>query len=389
MEENKLKSLPVWELGFRPFFLFGSVIGIALMLIWLFFQNGISVNFNYYDPITWHAHEMIFGFALAIIIGFLLTSSQNWSGKEGIKGTKLKVLFFLWLAARVVPFISNLKLLNALVDLSFLILSSTFLLFYLSDKKQLKNQGYLFFLSLMFIGNLMVHLQMVGLVENIARKGLLLGIASIILIITLISGRIFPFFTNKSVENAKVKSYKAIDYLALLSIFLLIIGEQFFENTKFVSIVSLIAGLIHFFRWISWNPWQTRKVPILWILYLGYFWIIVGFILKGLSGFIGLMPSLGIHAWTVGGISILIYAMISRVSLGHTGRPIKASKLIVSGYIILNISAITRVFMPLYMPEWYVQAIFYSACFWIFAFILFIFQYWKILISPRVDGKPG
>lgn len=389
MDKNKLTDNPIWSIGFRPFFLFGTLTAVFLLAIWLFFQGGLIIGLPYYDPITWHGHEMVFGFTSAIITGFLLTSSANWSGKEGIKGTKLKILFFLWLTARILPFFNVLNYFTAIVDLSFLPLAVYFLFPYIGTEKQRKNQGFLVFLTLMFIGNLMVHLNMLNVVEGIARKGLLLGIDSIILIISLISGRIFPFFTRNAVKNAKVKNYKPIEFFAIFSAGVFLIGELISEGSVFVGVIALIAAFFHSIRWLCWNPWQTRKLPILWILYLGYFWIIAGFILKGLDPFIGFLPGIAIHTWTVGGISMLIFGMISRVSLGHTGRIIKAGRLIVTAYLLLNLSVIIRVGIPIFLPEWYLKAIFYSGFVWIISYILFLAQYWQILTGPRADGKPG
>lgn len=389
MIEDK-KYLPLWGLSFRPFFLFGSVSSIILMLIWIAFQKSWFNLVGYYNPIVWHAHEMIYGFSASIIIGFLFTASANWVGKQGINNKKLKILFFTWFLGRIVPFIFDKpNIFASFIDLSFLPLSIYFLIPYLGIKEQKKNQIFFIFFALLFTGNLFIHLEILGFLNEISRKGVMLGLSTIIMIISVIGGRVFPFFKQKAIENSIVKSNPIIEKITFISTFIFIISNSFFEMTYFNIFICIIAGLSHFIRFYLWRPFQTIKVPILWILFIGYFWMILAFILKGISIIYEIPVSPSNHLFTIGTIGILIYGMITRVSLGHTGRIIKADKTIVLAYILLNLATILRVFVPLISSEKYSFAIFHSAVLWIIAFIFFVLKYWKILTSVRPDGRQG
>lgn len=389
MNNNK-KYLAIWGLSFRPFFLFGAISSIVLMFIWLGFQRSWFNLVGYYNPVIWHAHEMIYGFSASIIIGFLFTASANWVGKQGINNKKLQILFFTWVLGRMVPFIFKTpNLFASLIDLSFFPLAIYYLYPYLGIKEQKRNQVFFILFVLLFTGNSLIHLETLGLLNDVSRKGLMLGLSTIIMIITVIGGRVFPFFKQKAVENSTVKTIPVIEKLVFFSTFVFILTNTFFEMSYINSIICIFTGLLHLIRFYFWNPIQTRKVPILWILFIGYFWMILAFILKGVSIFYEIPVSPSSHLFTIGSIGILIYGMITRVSLGHTGRIIKADKTIILSYILLNLATILRVFIPLISIERYSLAILDSSLLWIIAFSLFVFKYSRILISPRPDGKEG
>lgn len=390
MEIKDVKSMSIWGSSFRPFFLFGSTISVILMFIWLALQKGWFNLTGYYDPLTWHAHEMIYGFSTAIVIGFLFTAAANWSGKKGIDGRKLQFLFFIWLLGRIIPFIfKQPNILISAIDLSFFPLAAYLLIPFLGIKEQRKNQIFFVLFGLLFLGNLFIHLDALQLTENLTRKGIMLGLGVIVMMISVIGGRVFPFFTKKAVQNAKINSFPLLEKLCLVTTFTFIFTNSFFEMTAINLLVSSLATVFHLIRFLGWHPLQSRKVPILWILFLGYFWLITGFILKSLAIFAEISVSLSTHAFTAGALGVLIYGMITRVSLGHTGREIKANKLIIIAYILLNCSVFVRVFLPLISPERYSFAISHSAWLWIIAFALFVICYWKILTTPRPDGKEG
>jgi uncharacterized protein involved in response to NO len=390
MSSENIKYMPIWGLSFRPFFLFGSLIGAILIFIWLAFQQNWFNLIGYYDPVTWHSHEMIYGFSASIIVGFLFTASANWVGKQGINNRKLQTLFFVWVLGRLVPFLfEQPNIIASIVDLMFFPLAMYYLKPYLGVKEQKKNQVFFILFTVLFIGNLLVHLETLGIVYNVSRKGIMLGLGTIIMIINIIGGRVFPFFTQKSVQNARVKNIPIIEKMCFIITFLFVFTNSFFELTIVNSLVSILAGILHLIRFYGWNPLQSKNIPILWILFLGYFWMIVAFLLKGFSIFTQIPISLSTHLFTIGVLGVLIYGMITRVSLGHTGRIIKADKFILLGYILLNVSVLFRVFLPLLKPENYLDSIFYSALLWIIAFILFVFRYWSILTKPRPDGKAG
>mgnify|MGYP001567020080 CR=1 FL=1 len=380
---NELKNNPLFSLGFRPFFLAGSFFSFIIMLLWLLIQFGYF--YLPYSSIIWHSHEMIFGFTGAIITGFLLTAPANWAGIPGVRGNSLKILLSVWLAGRLLfPFCQN-NFIFSIIDLSYFPLVIYFLMPYLGKIEQRKNQIFFIFLGLMFFGNLLVHLDISGIFPGWAMKGIYLGLNTIIMIIVTISGRVFPFFVKKAVKGSIVNSYKIIEISCIGVTGLFLIAELIKQNTLFSAIIAVFASLAHFIRLLGWRPWQTRKTPILWILFIGYLWLVIGFFLKSISYFFFLPSGISTHAWTTGVLGILIYGMITRVSLGHTGRVIEASRIIVIGYILLNLTVIIRAIIPLIMPAQYFNAIIVSGILWSAAYLIFILQYWKILTRPRVD----
>lgn len=377
----------IWSIGFRSFFLGSSVFSVLIMVLWLLFQTG-HYPITQYSPILWHSHEMVFGFTVAVIGGFLLTSSSNWSGIPALKGKKLQILFFTWLLGRLAFIFSPPNIIASVIDLAFLPILIYFLIPYIGTKEQKKNFQFLILLSVLFIANLITHLDILGFMQGIGMKGIYLALNITILIITVITGRIIPFFTKKAVENASVSVSPLIEKLTLAFSIVFLIIDLFIGSGLVYSISALIAGAFHLIRFIKWNPIQSKSIPILWVLYTGYFWLIAGFFLKGLIYFFpSITQSIASHAWTVGAIGILIFGMITRVSLGHTGRVIHANKITVTAYVLLNLATFARVFLLMIMPSGYLHAILTSGILWIGVFVIFSLQYWKILISPRPDGK--
>ncbi len=384
-----MKSISsLWELGFRPFFLFASIMSVIYMLIWLAIQNGKITAIGSLSPMIWHGHEMVFGFSTAIIAGFVLTASQNWSGIRGIHGTKLKLLVGFWLLARILIFtIHEPHMIIMLVDLSFLPITGFFLYPYFKDD-ELKTERifFLFFIILMF-GNTLVHTEALGITKNTAVKGLVLGVHTIVLVIIFIGGRVIPFFTESNASKFQPKTYPKIELFSHISAWSFLISQYFYRESALSVVIAFIAGTVNLIRLIGWQVPRVRRVPIIWILHLSYLWIVVGFILSGVSSMRVLPFTIAIHAFTVGGIGAIIYGMITRVSLGHTGRRLIPNRAIVYGYTLLEFGALIRVFIPFVFPQFYSLAIQLSGVLWILAFTLFLWIYTPILINPRDDLK--
>lgn len=382
---------PFWSLGFRPFFLFGSAWSSLHILLWVAFQSGYASGIHLSDPIVWHAHEMIFGFAAAIIAGFILTASQNWTGIRGIHGVKLMILVGLWMAARFLSVIGGrFPLLFAIVDLSFFPILGWYLKPYLWQSSQKRNQIFFILFFVLFLNNLIIHANSFH-VPNIpsARSILLLSVYIVIIMITLIGGRVIPFFTSNVLPKANPIRQPWIDWASILLTAITGLAVTSFEFSSLTAYLAFLTGLIHFVRWLFWKPWKSIRIPILFILYLGYIWIPIGFFLRGLASLSMILPSLSTHAFTAGAIGIMIYAMITRVSLGHSGLPIHASKPIICGYGFIVFSAITRVFGPWIIASRSLLMIEISGCFWFIAFFIFTIIYTPILWNPRIDGKEG
>lgn len=381
---------PIWALGFRPFFLLGGISSVLLMGQWILFQRGHLPLLPYFPPALWHAHEMIFGFALGIVAGFILTATQNWAGIPGVKGQPLFTLVVLWLAGRLgLSIWTEPSWIYAIVDLAFVPYLGKLLWPYLSKPDQKRNRIFYFFFTLMFVGNALIHLDSLGVLTNTAPSGLRLGVYAILLVILVIGGRVLPFFTKKAIPNAQVKSSPLIEKLVIPATSVFAILDSLFIGELWLWPLAAVLFLLHGCRWFFWGPWQSRTKPILWVLYLGYLWIPLGFALHCFASLGWVMPSLAIHALTAGGFGILILGMITRVSLGHTGRPLQAKPVIVLSYVLLNLGTVLRVLWPLVQPSQYATAITASGILWTLAFAIFVLVYAPILLKPRIDGRPG
>lgn len=380
-------------LGFRPFFLLGAALAVAVISIWMFVISGKSLTTPYSASYVWHAHEMIYGYALAITAGFLLTATQNWTGIRGVHGRKLMALVFVWVSARILPLIpyegATLPLIASFVDLAFIPLLAFSLKPYLGIPEQKRNRIFFVCFALLLSGNLLVHLDAHVASFSVAHQGNLLGLGAIILAITIIGGRVLPFFTKSAVPGAKISATPWVEKVIIPITLLWVFGKAFNDGGMIASLAALLAFIVHFKRWVGWHSWQARAVPILWILHVGYLWLIIGFALDALLYFKLFIPSLATHAYAVGCIGILTYGMISRVALGHTGRPIHADPWIVTGYILLNAAAIARVIVPLFDPSLTYKAILTAGWLWVAAFVLYCARYGPLLLQPRADGKVG
>ena len=386
--KSPISTYPVFSLGFRIFFLLAGFAALALLILWQQITQG-TIAPPYFTGTYWHAHEMLLGYTVAVIAGFLLTAVSNWTGKITLQGDGLMGLSLLWLYGRILPFYAGQLPdgLIALIDLAFLPALIFVIAKTLIQTKNYKNLIFVGLLALLFLGNLMIHMQMLELCTNSAAKGIQLVIATIVLIILVIAGRVFPFFTEKGLKGVSIPRNSLADILAIgnaASVFLL----QLFEiSGTFLALVALLAAGLNAWRLASWFVFRIWFVPLLWILYLGYGWLILGFIFTAFAAWEWVLPSLALHAFTVGGIGVLTLGMMARVSLGHTGRIMKASNIIAFAFGLINVAVLFRAVLPALIFSWSNVLIYLATLAWLAAFALFLFEYMPILTSTRVDGK--
>lgn len=381
----------IWGLAFRPFFLFGAIHAIVVMLFWVGYLNGAFSSFGSFDPILWHSHEMVYGFTSAIVVGFVLTAAQNWTGKWGVHGAWLASVFGVWAAARILFLIpTSPEWLRALVDLAFYPYASILLVPYLSKDPELKAERFFFvFFSLLFVGNLLTHLQALGWLAGHGMFGIMLGLNTIILIIVFMGGRVIPFFTESSIARAQPKVRDWVEKATYLSTILFLLFDLFAPSFFIYPYLAFLAATTNGIRLSGWYVRRIRRIPLIWSLHLAYLWLVLGFLFSGLSAYSLIPKSLAIHAFTVGCIGLIIYAMISRVSLGHTGRRLHPSLATVIGYVLLSLSAIFRVLGVWAFQGQYRVMLSLSGVLWMLAFVIFVGVYLPILTLPRVDGRPG
>lgn len=385
MKSPTVFNYPLFTLGFRAFFLLAGFAALALLIIWQGMTQGTVSDSTYFVGTYWHAHEMLLGYTVAVIAGFLLTAVSNWTGKNTLQGEALAGLSLLWLYGRILPFYSGLLPdgLIALVDFAFLPTLSYILAQTLIQAKNYKNLVFVGLLALLIFGNGLVHAQMLKLCNNSAAMGIQVVLATIVLMILVIAGRVFPFFTEKGLKGVLIPRNPTADVLAIGSAALVFTLQLFGISGIFLALTALVAVVLNIWRLTTWFVFRIWFVPLLWVLYLGYGWLILGFIFIAFAAWELVLPSLALHAFTVGGIGVLTLGMMARVSLGHTGRAMKASNTMAIGFVLINIAALFRVVLPTIISS---STLIYMATFaWLAAFALFVFVYTPILTKARTD----
>lgn len=391
MTDRPVFDYPLFAMGFRAFFALAGLSALALIAMWNAMSNGSLHIDNYYPGSYWHGHEMLLGYSTAVIAGFLLTAVRNWTGIQTVSPNQLAGLCFLWIYGRVTPFYSNLlpDILIAAVDVAFLPALAYYISKPILAAGNHKNLLFSGLLLAMTFANVLIHAQILGVAENSASSGLSLMVAIIVMMILVIAGRVFPFFTERGLSGVVCIRNPGLDMVAIglsLMVFLLLV---FNISGLVLGLAALAALAANVMRVSSWYTARIWYVPLLWVLYVGYSWLILGFALVALSAWELVLPSLALHAFTVGGIGVLTLGMMARVALGHTGRILKASNLMAIAFVMINLAALLRVVFPALLPGWVGNFVIASTYCWLTAFSMFVYYYLPILTTPRVDGQPG
>jgi len=384
---------PILRLAFRPFFLLGSLFSIASLLLWTATWAGIIAPRVYGGALWWHMHEMLFGFVCAIVVGFLLTAVQNWTGIPGLKGGRLLGLLVLWLAARVMLFfpVPFPRWLIALVDLSFLPLAALVMASFVARVQQWRNFIFVPVLLAMACVNAVMHW---SAWSGDARLQTEAGTAMVLLVSLLMStmaGRVVPMFTANGTGTPRVVDRPRLETAALVTMLLVVLvgsSAQRLSPAVVGSCMLLAAATLSVRGW-RWRIWVTLRTPLLWSLHLSYWCIPLGLFLFGLNQFTG-QPghSQVIHTLTVGAMGMMILAMISRVSLGHTARRLEVGRTMVVAFIAAFAAFCVRVFGVYWIAD-YTELIIAATTLWVLAYGCFLVVYVPILTRPRLDGGPG
>jgi uncharacterized protein involved in response to NO len=383
---------PILALGFRPFFLLAAILAAAAVPMWLLIYQGVLEPVSHLPPTIWHGHGMVFGFAAAVIAGFLLTAATNWTGRRTATGVGLGALAGLWIAGRVALIVPGVPAWLAIgVDVAFLPTLAVILAIPLLATGNRRNIVFPAVLTVLGLVNLAIHLGAIDAIAWDPSRGLRIAIDLILLMIGVLGGRVIPSFTKNALPRAKVNPCPKAGVLALVSLAALAVAEMATDDAAIVGSIALAAGVINLLRMRGWGTFATLRTPILWILHAGYVWLAAGLILRGIAELTGLIPpDAGIHALTLGGIGSMIIGMMSRVALGHTGRPIIAAPLTVAAYWLVNAAALLRVAFALTWDDTLRSvSLMGSGVLWSLAFAFFIIVYGPILNRPRADGRAG
>jgi uncharacterized protein involved in response to NO len=379
--------------GFRPFFLLAALFAIAIVPCWLLVLDGVLPASSYLDPIAWHAHEMFFGFVVAVIAGFLLTAVGNWTQRETLTGAPLLALAALWLLGRIAMLAAGQlpRALPALIDLAFLPLLICVLARPLIASKNHRNLVMLAILAALFAANVVVHLQGLAVLPvGFARRACLTALDVVLLVILIIAGRVFPMFTRNATGATSIRSNAALDVATISAMALLTLLDGFFPQSNIVPYAAGGVGVLAAARALHWGAQHSLRQPLLWILHAGYAWLVLGLLLRAVSPLnLAVSSSLATHVLTVGAVGSLTLGMMARVALGHTGRPLVASPAITWGFAAINGAAIVRAIALLVAPGWYLAMLVAAGTLWTLAFLLFVVVYAPLLTKPRLDGKAG
>lgn len=391
--QKEERIVPLFRLGFRPFFLLGALFSCLAMLGWLGQLNGWLALPGIGNPVWWHAHEMLFGFGAAIVAGFLLTAVQNWTAHPGVRSWPLALVVGLWAAPRcLLPWLGENHVILMVMDLAWLPLCAWFLARPIIVTRQWRN---LFFVPLLLVLTLLNGASWLWRADWSLMEHLL--ITAVLLFTTLIAvmgGRVIPFFTARATGMEKATPLPWLERTALALLWLILLLWLLLPTPWVTSIqmfpLYIVAAGAHLYRQLRWRPGTTVAQPLLWSLHLAYLFIPLG--LTALAARTAGWPialSLASHLFSAGSMGAMILGMIARVSLGHSGRALQIGRRITAAFALVILSALLRVLLPLFWPNLTLTGWNLSGWSWVAAYGLFIWVYTPILTSPRADGRPG
>ncbi|MEX6503666.1 NnrS family protein [Pseudomonas zhanjiangensis] len=383
---------PLWRLAFRPFFLGASLYALVAIPLWVMAWLGLLGDWQPSGGwLAWHRHEMLFGFAMAIVAGFLLTAVQTWTGRPGLSGRPLMLLAGVWLAARLGWLLGLPPVLLIPLELAFPLALAALMARMLWAVRQQRNYPIVLVLSLLAGAD---GLLLSGLAEGddgLQRRGAMAGLWLVAALMGLIGGRVIPFFTQRGLGRAEaVKPWVWLDIALLAGTALIAVlyaaGVALQAQALLAPLFLAVAGghLLRLARWYDPGIW---RVPLLWSLHLAMLWLVVATLGLGLwhAGLLA-SSSPALHGLTIGAMGGLILAMIARVTLGHTGRPLQLPAGIGWAFVLFNLGAVARVFV---YPQAPLAGLALAAGCWSLALALYAWRYAPMLLRARVDGHPG
>jgi uncharacterized protein involved in response to NO len=389
-------SHPFWGRAFRPFFLGVGVYGFVVVAAWTAIWRGVLDAPVWLSKTWWHGHEMLFGLVAAAIAGFLLTAAPIWTGRRALCGRPLMVLFGLWALGRLamlgaghVP-----ASIVAAIDVAFLPVVAGVLVRTLWRTGQRRNYGIAALVGVLALANAAVHAQALGFAEGSAPRALRFTADLIVVLIVVIGGRITPGFTTNALirlgVDARASSRSWLDRLAAATVALLAGVGLVAPRGVASGTLAAAAGLTVAARMAGWQTLRTWRDPLVWSLHAGMAWVVVGLLLVAAGDLGRSVPATaGLHALTAGAMGSMILAVMTRVGLGHTGRPLVLPRGAVGSYLLVHAGAAARVLAALAPGPIQPPLVLIGGLLWAAAFGLFAVLYGSILTRPRVDGKEG
>lgn len=377
----------LWNLGFRPFYLVASLFSAISIALWISQYAGYLLK-AYLNGSIWHAHEMLFGYTLAVVAGFLLTAVRAWTGLETPTGRALRTLVLLWIAGRLLV-LTPYSIAAALIGAAFPVAVALAIAGPLLRSRNRRNYFFVPLLILLGAAELVMHLSYQGRLHWPAQIGVRVGLDIVLFIVAVLSGRVVPMFTNNGVPGASAQRNLRIEQLALGLILVLLCADAFQAMPQVIIVVSIMNALVHAARLSLWQPWKTLRTPLVWILHVAYGWIVIYFVLRAFAAAGFVADPFATHALTIGAIGSMTLGMMMRTSRGHTGRPLVVNGIEVSCFVLIQMAVIVRVFGGIFLPGEYLASVVLSGILWALAFTIFALCYWPILSRVRIDGKAG
>ncbi len=398
---------PILNLSFRIFFSAAALFAVITMLLWSFvFTGHTDIDAQALNPLYWHGHEMVYGYALAVIAGFLLTAVKTWTGVMMPHGYKLLAIFGCWLLARLSWAGFGLGMTVAGSSISLLYVAAVFDLLFIASMafvicravlqvKQYKQMGILAKLALLTVGNGICYWGIINADMSMTKIGIYLGFYLIIGLVLTIGRRVVPFFIERGLsvgttEVIKLRNSKVQDIASLLFFLAFFISDLFYPNKYLLTITALGVAVVNIVRLVGWYHRGIWQKPLLWSLYVAFLGMCLSFLLYALQPWLGYTHSIAMHGLAIAGVGMMTVAMMTRVSLGHTGRSIhQPPKTVNIMYGLMVLAFVSRVLLPLADMSHYLLWIMIAQGTWIACFVLFCISYLPMLARPRPDGLFG
>ena len=391
--ETPTPSFALFAKGFRCFFLGATLLAAATVGIWFLVYSGkYPAGFHYYPAPIWHQHEMVFGYAGAVIAGFLLTAVSNWTGRETLRGLPLAGLFLIWLAAHGLPFAGGVSgWLIATLNIFFFIALAVAIAVPLVAAANYRNLFMVVIITIFAVCNAIVHAQLLGITDTGANKVIEITLYLQLLLIVIIAGRVFPMFSAGGVAVPYEPIRMPWLETAAISSFMFFALVMLVPSPKELKLfATLLAALVHLLRVAGWHNPQIYAVPLVWVLHVGYYFLVAGILLTGISSYFHETRVPGLHAMLIGCLGLITVGMMARVSLGHSGRNIhRPPRILILIFAGIAGAAFVRSVLPIIGLEYYLAAIRISAVLWVSSFTVFAVVYLRTWVAPRIDGKPG
>jgi uncharacterized protein involved in response to NO len=382
-----LRDHPLLRLGFRPFYLLAAAFAVVSIPLWIARYFGFAPAMTHVD-LNWHMHEMVFGFAIAVIIGFLFTAGRNWTGLWTPRRGHLAALAGLWIAGRIAMLVAP-PLLAAAVDLLFLPLAAYPIYRVLQRAGSKRNLFLVGLLGLLTMINAMFHASVLGWSDISSIAPIQAAILVVVMIESVIGGRVIPGFTANAIPGTKPIIDEKRDRISLVLTALAALAWIVQLPGPFTASLAAAAACAQVMRLAGWKPHATLRKPLLWILHLSYAWIPAGFFLMALAALNLASSSAAFHALTVGSMAGLIIGMITRTALGHTGRPLNAGRSELFMYLLIQAGVIARLLAAQDVLQMRSAMLVIAAGCWSAAFLLYVVVYAPYLLQARVDGRDG